>query len=78
MFFFRFLFFLILFVVVLSYLFGLVAKISFRKFQNRMNGSFKGQQNRREGHVSVSKPKPKEKMFQKDMGDYVDYEEVEE
>ncbi len=68
-------FFLVIFII--SYILRIFARIFFRRIQKDFNQQQQGQNNRPEGDVSVSKPPKQEKMVDKDVGDYVDYEEVE-
>ncbi|MDX9769928.1 MAG: DUF4834 family protein [Tenuifilaceae bacterium] len=48
----------------------------FRKMQNASNSTSYQQNRRPEGDVYVSKTAQQDKIVDKDVGDYVDYEEV--
>jgi hypothetical protein len=68
-------FFLVIFVI--SYILRILVRVFFK----RMESNFSQQQGRNprpEGDVSVSKPPKHDKLVDKDVGDYIDYEEVDE
>jgi flagellar biosynthesis/type III secretory pathway M-ring protein FliF/YscJ len=70
-------FFLILFLIFI--LLGYIARFILRLFFKRLEKKFNNQateQQRPEGEVYVDKGRPKDKMVDKNIGDYVDYEEV--
>lgn len=69
-------FFLIIF--LLGYVFKLFARIFLKRVQRKYGGGQSQKQQRPEGDVYVSKTVQKEKVVDKDVGDYVDYEEVDE
>lgn len=67
-------FFLVIFLI--SYIIRILARIFFRRMASDFNQQ-QGRKSRPEGDVSVSPPPKHDKMVDKDVGDYVDYEEVE-
>jgi len=74
---------LLRFFAILFLIFFLIALISrwalrkfFRKMQNASYSSRYEQNKRPEGDVYVSKSTKKDKVVDNDIGDYVDYEEV--
>lgn len=73
--------FLLIFFIII-YLLSFIGKWFFTSLVNKAtSGSHfnSGQQNNRpEGDVSVQKEPQKSKLFKKDDGEYVDYEEVKE
>jgi hypothetical protein len=70
-------FFLIFFLIF--FLLGYIARFILRLFLKRLEKKFNNQaggQQRPEGDVYVNKGRPKDKMVDQNVGDYVDYEEV--
>jgi hypothetical protein len=65
-------------IIVLGYVFRFVARLYLKRFQNKYNQSQNQPKQRPEGEVYVSKTVKKEKVVDKDVGDYIDYEEVKE
>ncbi|HCX99478.1 MAG TPA: hypothetical protein DG754_04985 [Bacteroidales bacterium] len=78
MFLIRFVFIFFLIIFLLGYVFRLFAGVFLKRFQNKYGGGQNQKQQRAEGDVYVSKTAQKEKIVDKDVGDYVDYEEVDE
>ena len=74
----RFFFIFFLAIIVLGYVFRFVARLYLKRFQNNYNQSQNKQKQRPEGEVYVSKTVKKDKVVDKDVGDYIDYEEVKE
>lgn len=76
--FFRFL--LIFFIVVyaLGLLFRLILRYTFHRMGKKYGGYGESRRGKTEGEVHVSRPPEKEKIVDKDVGEYVDYEEVKE
>ncbi|MFO8020998.1 MAG: DUF4834 family protein [Perlabentimonas sp.] len=77
---FRFLAIFFLIIVLLGYIFRFLLRFFVRRMQKRYE---KGQQQqgrykRKEGEVHVTKTPPTEKIVDKDVGEYVDYEEVDD
>jgi len=72
-------FFAIIFLIL--FLLAFVSRIALRRFfrrmQNQQDPRQQNKSNRREGDVYVTKNPQKDKIVDKDVGDYVDYEEVE-
>lgn len=70
-------FFAIIFLIVFGI--SLVSRFVLKQFIRKMGGGFQNQtQNkaRREGEVHVNTQQQKEKIVDKNVGEYVDYEEV--
>ena len=70
-------FFAIVFLVI--FLIGMIARIVLQSLFKRMGkkyGFYQEKQTRPEGDVTVNPTKPKSKIVNKDVGDYVDFEEV--
>lgn len=78
MFLIRFILIFFLIILLLGYVFRLFARVFLKRFQHRYGGEQNHKQQRPEGDVYVSKTAQKEKVVDKDVGDYVDYEEVDE
>ncbi|MFP4557318.1 MAG: DUF4834 family protein [Bacteroidales bacterium] len=77
---FRFFAIFFLIIVLLGYLSRFLLRIFVRRMQKRYNNEQQQQQKyrRKEGDVHVTKTPPKEKIVDKDVGEYVDYEEVDD
>jgi hypothetical protein len=72
-------FFAIVFLVI--FLIGTIARIVLQSLFKRMGkkyGFYQEEQTRPEGDVTVNPTKQKNKIVNKDVGDYVDFEEVKE
>jgi len=74
-------FFAIFFLIIV--LLGYISRFLLRFFVKRMQKRYEknqqqGRYKRKEGEVHVTKTPPKEKIVDKDVGEYVDYEEVDD
>jgi hypothetical protein len=69
-------FFLVIFII--SYIIRVLLRVFFKRMESNFNQQQQGRNSRPEGDVSVSKPPKHDKLVDKDVGDYVDYEEVDE
>lgn len=72
-------FFAIVFLVI--FLIGMIARIVLQSFFKKMGkkyGFYQQQNSRPEGEVTVNQTRHKNKMMNKDVGEYVDYEDVKE
>lgn len=76
MFIIRFILIFFLIIYLLGYVFRFIIKLYLKRFQHRYDNGENQKQQRPEGDVFVSKTVPKEKVVDKNVGDYVDYEEV--
>jgi hypothetical protein len=82
------LFIILLIYLLLKYLGRILAPILLKRFANKMQDRFKGQFNQQyenpqnpvqsEGKVTLKKTKPSAQTKSDGVGDYVDFEEVEE
>lgn len=72
----RFLLIFFLVIILISYIVRILARIFFKRIQRDFNQQ-QGYKNRPEGDVTVSSPPKQSKIVDKNVGDYVDYEEVE-
>ena len=67
-------------VTLVFFLIALIARFVLRNFfkrmQNQYNSSERAGKQRPQGDVYVSKTPNKDKIVDKDVGDYIDYEEV--
>jgi hypothetical protein len=65
-------------VVLLSYVIRFLLRIFLKRMQKRYNNQYNQSDttNRKEGEVHVSQVKQKDKIVDNNVGDYIDYEEV--
>lgn len=65
--------------IILSWLFRTVIRYFTRNFMDNSNGrrqTYQRRPQRREGEIQIDKRPGNDKKIKKDMGEYVDYEEI--
>lgn len=74
----RFIFIFFLLVILISYVVRFLLRFYFKRMEKRFNQHSHYHNTRPEGDVSITRTPKAEKMVDKDVGDYIDYEEVKE